>query len=139
MHCSMQGFPVLHHLPEFAQTLAHWVSDAIQSSHPLSPPFSSCPQSFPASGPFPASQFFASRGQSVELQIQHHPSNDCSGWFPLGLTGLISLKRPIVEFMKISYDLLASPLCLSLSPFNSDMVSSSISYRTDERFSNYRS
>ena len=28
--CSMPGFPVLHHLPEFAQTLAHWLSDAIQ-------------------------------------------------------------------------------------------------------------
>ena len=59
------------------------------------------------------------------------------GWFPLGWTGLISLKRLIIEFMKISYDLLASPLFLSLSPFNSDTVSSSISYRTDERFSNY--
>ena len=32
------GFPVLHHLPEFAQTHIHWVSDAIQPSHPLSPP-----------------------------------------------------------------------------------------------------
>ena len=33
------GFPVLHHLPEFAQTHVHWVSDAIQPAHPLSPPF----------------------------------------------------------------------------------------------------
>jgi len=47
--CSTPGFPVLHHLPEFAQTHVHWVSDAIQPSHPLSPTFSSCPQSFPAS------------------------------------------------------------------------------------------
>ena len=31
------GFPVLHYLPEFAQTHVHWVSDAIQPSHPLSP------------------------------------------------------------------------------------------------------
>ena len=30
--------PVLHYLPEFAQTHVHWVSDAIQPSHPLSPP-----------------------------------------------------------------------------------------------------
>ena len=35
MDCSMPGFPVLLHLPEFAQTHVHWVSDAIQSSHPL--------------------------------------------------------------------------------------------------------
>ena len=34
--CSMSGFPVLHHLPEFAQTHVHWVGDATQPSHPLS-------------------------------------------------------------------------------------------------------
>ena len=36
--CSQPGFPVLHYLPEFIQTLVHWVGDAIQPSHPLSPP-----------------------------------------------------------------------------------------------------
>ena len=41
MDCSMLGFPVLHQLPELAQTHVHWVSDAIQPSHPLS--FSSLP------------------------------------------------------------------------------------------------
>ena len=34
---SMPGFPVLHYLLEFSQTHVYWVSDAIQSSHPLSP------------------------------------------------------------------------------------------------------
>ena len=38
MNCSMLGFPVLHHLLEFAQTHIHWISDAIQPSHPLLPP-----------------------------------------------------------------------------------------------------
>ena len=38
MDCSMSGFPVLHHLPEFAQTLIHWVGDVIQPSYTLSPP-----------------------------------------------------------------------------------------------------
>ena len=38
MDCSMPGFPVLHHLPELAQTHVHWDSDAIQPSHPLSSP-----------------------------------------------------------------------------------------------------
>ena len=41
MNCSTPGFPVLHYLPEFPQTQVHWVSDAIQPSHPLlssSPP-----------------------------------------------------------------------------------------------------
>ena len=36
MDCSTSGFPVLHHLQEFAQTRVQWVDDAIQSSHPLS-------------------------------------------------------------------------------------------------------
>ena len=44
MECSIPGFPVLHQLPELAQTHAHQVSDAIQQSHPLlspsPPPFS---------------------------------------------------------------------------------------------------
>ena len=39
MDCSTPGFSVLHYLLEFAQTHVHWVSDAIQPSHPLSPPF----------------------------------------------------------------------------------------------------
>ena len=38
MDWSTPGFPVLHYIPEFAQTHVHWVSDAIQPSHPLSPP-----------------------------------------------------------------------------------------------------
>ena len=38
MDCSMPGFPVLHYLPEFAQVHVHWVSDVMQSFHPLSSP-----------------------------------------------------------------------------------------------------
>ena len=37
MGCSIPGLPVLHYLPEFAQTHVGWVSDAIQPSHPLLP------------------------------------------------------------------------------------------------------
>ena len=57
----MPGFPIHHQLQELAQTHVHQVSDAIQPSHPLSPP--SLP--FPASGSFQMSQFFASGGQSI--------------------------------------------------------------------------
>ena len=39
MDCSTPVFPVHHQLPELAQTQVHWVSDAIQSSHPLSSTF----------------------------------------------------------------------------------------------------
>ena len=59
------GFPVLHYIPEFTQTHVHWINDAIQPSHPLSPPFSSCPQSFPASESFPVSLVFTSGGRSI--------------------------------------------------------------------------
>ena len=38
MDCSTPGFPVLHHLQEFAQTHVHWIGDAIQSSRPLLSP-----------------------------------------------------------------------------------------------------
>ena len=91
MDNSTPSFPVFHHLPEFAQIHVHWVDDAIQTSHPLCPPtLSSCPQSFPASGAFPVSLPFTSGGQSIEASASVLPMNiQC--WFPLGLTGLISL------------------------------------------------
>ena len=49
MDCSTPGLPVHCQLPEFTQTQVHWVGDVIQPSHPVTR-FSSCPQSFPASG-----------------------------------------------------------------------------------------
>ena len=52
------GLPVHHQLPEFTQTHVHQVGDAIQPSHPVAP-FSSCPQSLPASESFPMSQILA--------------------------------------------------------------------------------
>ena len=59
-------FPVFHHLLEFAQTHACWVSDAIQTSHPLSSP---SPPAFYLSqhqGSFLMSQLFESGGRSIE-------------------------------------------------------------------------
>ena len=55
-------------------------------------PFSSCLQSFPASGSFPMSWLFASGGQSVgaSASVSVLPMN-FQDWFPLGLTGLISM------------------------------------------------
>ena len=55
--------------------------------------FSSCPQSFPVLGSFPMSQLFTSGGQSIGASTSASviPKN-IQGWFPLGLTGLISLQ-----------------------------------------------
>ena len=53
-------------------------------------PFSSCPQSFPASSSYPMTQFFSSGGQSVGASASVLPIT-IQEWFPLGLTGWISL------------------------------------------------
>ena len=93
MDCSMPGFPVHHQLLELAQTHVQWLGDANQPSHPLSSPSS------PA---FNLSQhqvlfqwvFFTSGGQSIGLRVSASASvfpMNIQDWFPLGLTGLISL------------------------------------------------
>ena len=84
INCSTPGFPVLHYLLELPQTHVHWVSDAIQLSHPLPPP------SPPA---LSLSQHQVAK--VLELQLQHQSSvlpKNIQGWFPLGCTGSISLK-----------------------------------------------
>ena len=89
MDCSTPGFPILHYLLAFAQTHVHWVGNAIQLSR-LVVPFSSCLQS--SSGSFPMSQLFTSGRQSIGTWVSASilPVN-VPGWFPLRLTGLISL------------------------------------------------
>ena len=70
--------------------LSQWCHPTISSSVA---PFSSHLRSFPASGTFPMSQFFASGGQSIGASASASvlPMN-IQSWFPLGLTGLISLQ-----------------------------------------------
>ena len=60
-------------------------------------PFPPCLQSFPASGSFPMSQFFTSGGQSIGVSSLVLPVN-IQDWFPLGLTGLISLQSKGLSF-----------------------------------------
>ena len=66
MNHSTPGLPVHHQLPDFTQTHIHRVGDAIQPSSVV--PFSSCPQSLPASGSFPVSHQVA---KVLEFQPQH--------------------------------------------------------------------
>ena len=70
-------------------SLSQWCHPTILSSVI---PFSSCLQSFPASGSFPMSWLFSSGGQSIGASVSASvlPVN-VQGWFPLGLTGLIIL------------------------------------------------
>ena len=71
MDCSTPGFPVLHYLPEFAQTHVYCISDAIQPSHPLSSP---SPPAFNLSQHQSLSQWYSSSHQVakvLEFQLQH--------------------------------------------------------------------
>ena len=70
--------------------LSWWCHPTISSSVV---PFSSCPQSFPASGSFQMSQFFTWVGQSIGVSASASvlPMNT-QGWSPLGWTGWISLQ-----------------------------------------------
>ena len=73
MNRSMPGLPVHHQLPEFTQTHAHWVGDAIQPSHPLLSP------SPPAPNPSQHQDLFQWVNSShevakvLEFQLQHQP------------------------------------------------------------------
>ena len=84
MNCSTPGFPVLHHLPELAQTHVHWVDDAIQPSHPLSSPSPPAPSPSKHQGLF---QWVSSSHEVAKvLEFQHQfsisPSNEYSRLVP---------------------------------------------------------
>ena len=92
MDCRTLGFPVLHCLTEFAQTHVHWVSDAIQPSHPLSP-------TSPLALFFPSIRIFFNElalhirwPKYWSFSFSISPSNQYSGLISLRLTGLISLQ-----------------------------------------------
>ena len=80
------------HLPELVQTHSHSVSDAIQPSYPLLSP-SSPAFSLSQHQSFQMSQLFTSGGQSIGVSASESVSPvNIQGWFPLELTGFISLQ-----------------------------------------------
>ena len=65
-------------------------------------------QSFPASGSFPMSQFFTSGGQSIGISVSSSvPPMNIQDWFPLGLTGMISLQSKRLKSLLQQYSLKA--------------------------------
>ena len=93
MDCSTPDLPSHHQLPELAQTHAHWVSDAIQPSHPLSSP---APPAFNLSqhqGLFQCISSLHQVAKVLELQFRISPSNEYSG---------------LISFRIDSFDLLVS-------------------------------
>ena len=89
MDRSMPGLPVQHPLPEFTQTHVIWVGDAILPSHPLSPP-SPLALSLSQHQVFSKEAVVSLRWPGVSASASVFPIS-IQDWFPLGLTGLISL------------------------------------------------
>ena len=78
MDCSTPGFPVLHHLLELAQTYVHWVSDAVQLSHPLL--FPSPPAFFPRIRVFSNKSVLCIRWSKYwSFSFSNSPCNEYSG------------------------------------------------------------
>ena len=96
MDCSTLGFPVHCRLPELDQIHVHWWCPPTISCSLV--PFSSCLQSFSASGSFLMSQFFTLSGQSIGVSplASVLPMN-IQDWFPLELTGWISLLSRVLS------------------------------------------
>ena len=103
-------------ISEFAQTYVLWVSDAIQASHPLLPP---CPLALSLSQLQGLFQWVCSWHQGPKdwsFSFSISPSSEYSDWFPLGWTGLISLKSkglsrvsPTPQFKSINSSALSFP------------------------------
>ena len=94
LHCSIPGSPVLHFLLELAQTHVHRVSDAIQPSYPLLLPSPLALNFSQHQGLLRwKSQLFTTGSKRIGASASSSvlPMN-IQGWFPLGLTTLISLQ-----------------------------------------------
>ena len=116
MDCSMPGFPVLHHLPELAQTHGHWVGDDIQPSCPLlspSPPVFNLSQN---QGLF---WWISSSHQAAKvLSFSISPSSEYSGWisFRINWFDLLAVQEssPTPQFKSISSSTLSLLYCSTL-------------------------
>ena len=83
-----------------SRPLSRWCHPTISSSVV---PFSSCPQSFLASGSFQMSQLFVSAGQSTRVSTSSVLPLNIQDWFPLGWTGWISLQsKGLFQFKSIN-------------------------------------
>ena len=104
MNCSTPGFPLLHYFLEFAQTHIHWVGDATQPSHPLSPP---SPPAFSLSqhqGLFQEVSSSHQVAKVLEFSFSISPSNKHSGlisfridWFELQGLSRISSSTTVLK------------------------------------------
>ena len=125
MNCSTPGFPVLHHLPEFAQTHVHWVSDVIQPSCPLSSP---SPPTFNLSQHQGLFQWGLSLHQVtkvLELQLQHQSFQ----WiFRVVFLYMLDYLMLFYQFQMLCSFLVAVPFLISVWIISSHLSSVLLSY-----------
>ena len=91
MYCSMPGFSELHYLLEFVQVHFHWIGDAIQPSHPLTPSSSFAINLSQNQGLFQWINCLHQVAKVLQLQL-HHP-NEC--------LGLISFRTDCFDFFVV--------------------------------------
>ena len=140
MDCSTPGFPVLHYLPEFAQTHVHWVDDVIQPSHPLSPLSPPALNLSQHQGLFQRVLQFST---SVHIRWPKYwsssfsisLSNECSGLISFGIDWLNVLtvqgtfkSSPTPQFKSISYSVLSLLYGSILTPVHDCWKNSSFDY-----------
>ena len=99
---SIPGFPVLHYLLQFAQTHGHWISDAIQLSHPLSP---HSPHALNLSqhwGLFQWVSFSIQVAKVLELELQHQSFHEYLGLisFRIAWFDLLALQRILKRLLQ---------------------------------------
>ena len=121
--CSTPGFPVHHQLPEPTQTHVHWVSDATQPSHPLSPPLLS-PSVFPSIRIFSSESALCIRWPKYwSFSSNISPTNEYSGLisFRMDWFDLLAFQRdsqessPTPQFKSLSSSVLSLRYGLTLT------------------------
>jgi len=102
MDCSTPGFPVLHHLLEFAQTHVHWVGDTIQLSHPLSCPSPRALHLSQYRGLFQSVSSSNQVAKILKLQLQNQSFQWISGLisFRVDWFGLLAFKGTLKSLLQ---------------------------------------
>ena len=101
MNHSTPGLPVHHQLPEFTQTHAYWVGEAIQPSHPLSSPSPPVLNLSQDQGLFKWVSSSHQVAKVLEFLLQHHPSNEHPGLisFRMDLFDLLEVQRTVKSLL----------------------------------------
>ena len=100
--CSMASLPVHHQLLEFTQTHVHWVSDAIQLSHPLSSPSPPAPNPSQHQGLFQWVGSLHQVAKVLDLQLSISPSNEYLGLisFRIDWFDLLAVQRTLKSLLQ---------------------------------------